>query len=111
MNYEKAVFSRCDLVSMLAFAQKGAGHQNIHIKNHGRVDKINSRVDNQEKRITEDRKEGDLFKKKAVADRNDLRRVNTEKQNMRKDNHGHLTKATERRLNRQLNQNSKNIGN
>ncbi|MGS0747076.1 hypothetical protein [Halpernia sp. GG3] len=99
------------LVSILSFTQKGAGHQNIHIKNHGRVGKINSIIDNQEKRITEERKEGDLSKQQAVADRKDLRIINTEKQNMRKDDHGHLTKADDRRLNRQLNQNSKSIGN
>jgi hypothetical protein len=98
------------LFSMVAFAQHGPGHQNTHIRNHPAVNKVNNRIDNQEKRIAQERKEGDLSKKQAAADRNNLKRVNNEKRDMREDDHGHLTKAEYRKLNRQLNGNSKRIG-
>lgn len=107
---KKLVLAGAVLFSMVSFAQVGPGHQNTHIKNHGRVDEVNGRINNQEKRITEERKEGDLSKRQAVADRKDLKRINKEKKNMRKDDQGHLTKADDRRLNHQLNGNSKRIG-
>lgn len=107
---KKLVLAGSILVSVVSFAQHGPGHQNTHIKNHGRVDEVNGRIDHQEKRISEERKEGDLSKKQAISDRRDLRRVNREKQNMRKDDYGHLTKADDARLNHQLNANSKRIG-
>lgn len=107
---KKLVFAGAILFSMVSFAQVGPGHQNTHIKNHGRVDEVNGRIDNQEKRITDERKEGDLSKRQAVADRRNLKSVNNEKRNMRKDDHGHLTKADDRRLNQRLNNESHRIG-
>ncbi|MBS1948047.1 MAG: hypothetical protein JST47_09800 [Bacteroidetes bacterium] len=96
-------------LSMAALAQ-GPGHQPTHIKNHPRVNQVNRRIDNQERRITDERKEGDLTKSQAQQDRKDLSEVNQEKRDMRKTDHGHLTKADQKALNQQLNQNSKKIG-
>ena len=97
-------------IGLTSFAQAGPGHQRTHIKDHPRVNQVNKRVDNQEKRITEERKDGDITKAQAKQDRKDLKEVNQEKKDMRKLDNGHLTKQDQKTLNQQLNQNSKQIG-
>jgi hypothetical protein len=96
-------------LSTSAFAQ-GPGHQPKHIPDHPRVNQVNSRIDNQEKRINEERKEGELTGKQARTDRRDLRTINQEKHDMRSQDNGHLTRADQRSLNQQLNHNSRRIG-
>ena len=96
-------------ISVASFAQ-GPGHQQTHLKNHPRVNQVNGRIDNQEKRINNERKEGEITKAQAQQDRRNLRAINQEKHAMRKQDGGHLTKGDQKELNQQLNQNSKNIG-
>lgn len=98
------------IIGIAAFAQQGPGHQRTRIAHHPRVNQVNSRIDNQEKRITDERKEGDLTRRQARQDRRNLRAINQEKRDMRKMDNGHLTKADQRALNQQLNKNSKKIG-
>ncbi|WP_339071058.1 hypothetical protein [Chitinophaga sp. 212800008-4] len=97
------------LISASAFAQ-GPGHQRTHIRNHPRVNQVNRRIDNQERRISEERREGDITKGQAKQDRKNLREINEEKRDMRKKDRGHLTKKDQSALNQQLNQDSKAIG-
>ena len=92
-----------------SFAQ-GPGHQPTHLKNHPRVNQVNRREDRQEHRITKERKEGEISHKQAQQDRRNIKAVNQEKHDMRKEDHGHLTKTDQRALNQQLNHNSKKIG-
>jgi AICAR transformylase/IMP cyclohydrolase PurH len=96
-------------LGILTFAQ-GPGYQKTNIKNHPRVNQVNERIDNQEKRIHNEVKEGDLTKKQAVQDRKNLSEMNQEKKDMRKIDDGHLTKTDQKALNQQLNQNSRRIG-
>ncbi len=98
------------ILTTAAFAQ-GPGHQRTHIAGHPRVNQVNGRTDNQERRITNQRKDGDLSRPQARQDRRNLSRINQEKRDMRKQDNGHLTKADDRALNRQLNRNSRKIGN
>ena len=97
-------------LTTVAFAQ-GPGHQRTHIANHPRVDQVNRRTDNLEKRITNERKQGDLSRSQAHQDRRNLSRITQEKRDMRKEDNGHLTKADDKALNHQLNRNSRKIGN
>lgn len=107
----KKVFIVClTLMTSAALFAQGPGHQPKHIKNHPKVNEVNKRIDNQEKRITEERKEGDLTKAQAQQDRKNLSVINQEKKDMRKEDKGHLTNADQKALNQQLNQNSKKIG-
>jgi hypothetical protein len=94
----------------LIFAQTGPGHQPTNIKNHPRVNQVNSRIDNQEHRIKEEVKEGDISKQEAREDKRNLKQINREKRLMRKQDNGHLTTSDQQVLNQQLNQNSKEIG-
>ncbi len=98
------------IITASSFAQAGPGHQRTHISEHPRVNEINGRVDNQLKRIREERKEGDLTKAQAQQDRRNLSSINQEKRDMRKMDKGHLTKTDQKALNQQLNTNSKKIG-
>ncbi|MDR3653546.1 MAG: hypothetical protein P4L34_11345 [Paludibacter sp.] len=94
----------------LATYAQGPGTQNTNIKKHPRVNQVNKRIDNQEKRITEEKKEGEITKQQAHKDRKNLSTVNQEKKDMRKMDKGHLTKKDQKVLNQQLNKNSKEIG-
>jgi len=94
---------------LFAYA-KGPGHQRTNIKDHPRVNEVNKREDKQEKRINKEVKEGEITKAQAKQDRNNLSTINQEKKDMRKADNGHLTKADQKSLNQQLNQNSKEIG-
>lgn len=96
-------------ITVLSFAQ-GPGHQPRHIPNHPRVNEVNGRIDNQERRINTERKAGELTKGQAQADRSNLKAINQEKHEMRSTDGGHLTKADQRVLNKQLNKNSRRIG-
>ena len=97
-------------ICFTSFAQQGPGHQRTHIKDHPRVNQVNKREDKQEKRITQERKEGDITKAQAKQDRKNLKEINQEKKDMRKQDGGHLTKTDQKALNQQLNSNSKEIG-
>jgi len=100
--------SLATFISAFTFAQ-GLGHQPTHMKGHPKVNQVDKRIDHQEKRITEERKEGDITKKQAQQDRKNLSTINKEKKDMRKMDNGHLTNQDQKALNQQLDQNSKKI--
>ncbi|HEV2538230.1 MAG TPA: hypothetical protein VGU03_00835 [Frateuria sp.] len=79
-------------------------------KTHPRRDQVNDRLQHQNKRIHEERKEGDLTKSQAAAMHKDDRQIRQEERDMAKQNGGHLTKQEQRTLNQQENQVSKDIG-
>lgn len=96
-------------IGLASYAQ-APGPQKTDIKNHPRVNQVNTRVDRQEKGINKGVKDGDLNKQQARKDKKNLSTINQEKKDMRKENNGHLTKTDQKLLNKQLNKNSKNIG-
>ena len=77
---------------------------------HPRVHQVNKRIVNQEKRITEERKEGEMTKAEAKEARKNISEINMQKKVMRQENNGHLTKKDQKELNKELNKNSKEIG-
>jgi len=96
-------------IATASFAQ-GPGHQPTHLQNHPRVNQVNRREDHQERRINNERRTGQISRAQAHQDRRNLRTINQEKHDMRKEDNGHLTKADQRSLNQQLNRNSRKIG-
>jgi len=96
-------------LSFTTYAQ-GPGVQRTNIKNHPRVNQVNKRIDNQEKRIKEERKEGEMTKAEAKEARKNISEINMQKKVMRQEHNGHLTKKDQKALNKELNQNSKEIG-
>lgn len=70
----------------------------------------NQRIANQNRRITQEVKEGEMTHKQAHALRADDRKIRQEERDMASQNGSHLTRADQRVLNQQLNENSRDIG-
>ena len=79
-------------------------------KDHPRREQVNNRLANQNKRIRQERKEGELTKAQATQLHREDRAIRKEERTMASTNHGHLTKAEQKSLNQQENQVSKQIG-
>lgn len=76
---------------------------------HPRVNEVNAREKNQQNRIANGVKSGQLTPKEtAKVERQQQHIVHQEKKDMAKDN-GHLTKQDQKQLNREQNRASKNI--
>lgn len=79
-------------------------------KHHPRREEVNARLANQNKRIHNEVKEGDLTHAQAAALHKDDRQIRGEERAMASQNGGHLTKLEQRTLNQQENAVSKQIG-
>ena len=79
-------------------------------KNHPRRDQVNDRLENQNKRINHEVKEGELTKKQAVALHKEDRQIRQEERDMASQDKGHITKKEQKTLNQQENVVSKEIG-
>ena len=79
-------------------------------KNHPRRDQVNDRIENQDKRISKEVKEGEITKQQAKELRKKDKNIRQEERSMARQDGGHLNKGEQRNLNQQLNQNSKEIG-
>ncbi|MEQ7873004.1 hypothetical protein ABDK56_03230 [Sphingomonas sp. ASV193] len=86
-----------------------AGHWN---RTHPARTEINERIRHQDRRIREERREGDLTRAQARSLRLEDRSVRAQEvADARADgHHGHLTRAQVRTLNSELNANSRSIG-
>ena len=79
-------------------------------KNHPRRDQVNDRLQNQNKRIKEEVKEGDMTKGQARHLHRKDRQIRREERAMASQNGGHITKPEQKVLNQQENAVSKQIG-
>lgn len=79
-------------------------------KHHPRRDQVNDRLENQNKRIRKEEKEGEITKQQAVALHKQDRQIRQEERDMASQNHGHITKQEQQTLNQQENAVSKEIG-
>jgi hypothetical protein len=79
-------------------------------KNHPRRTEVNSRLANQDKRIHQERKEGEITKAQAQKLHSEDHAIRQEERTMASTNGGHITKTEQRALNQQENQVSKQIG-
>src|ERR1700730_14093848 len=79
-------------------------------KDHPRRDQVNDRLQNQNKRIHQEVKEGDMSKAKAAKLHREDRAIRKEERTMASTNHGQITQAEQEALNQQENQVSKQIG-
>ena len=77
---------------------------------HPRREEVNMRLNNQERRITAERREGEMSQPKARALRTDDRQIRREERVDAARDHSHITKTEQRSLNRQENQVSRQIG-
>ncbi|MBS0226248.1 MAG: hypothetical protein JSS25_07920 [Proteobacteria bacterium] len=85
-------------------------HESRWDRHHPRRDEVNDRLAHQNRRIHEERKEGDLTGAQAHALHKDDRQIRQEERDMASQNNGHITKSEKHTLNQQENAVSKQIG-
>jgi len=79
-------------------------------KNHPRRTEVNKRLANQNRRIHNDVKDGDMSKAKAAQLHHEDHQIRHEERDMASQDGGHITKPEQRVLNQQENGVSKQIG-
>jgi hypothetical protein len=79
-------------------------------KDHPRRDQVNDRLQNQNKRIHQEVKEGEISKAQAGQLHKDDRQIRREERLMASQNGGHITKQEQKTLNQQENHVSQQIG-
>jgi hypothetical protein len=79
-------------------------------KAHPRRTEVNARLANQDKRIKQERKEGEITKAQAQKLHSEDHAIRQEERTMASTNGGHITKTEQRALNQQENQVSQQIG-
>lgn len=79
-------------------------------KDHPRREQVNNRLKNQNKRIRQERKEGEITRAQAQKLHGEDHAIRQEERTMASTNGGHITKAEQKALNQQENQVSKQIG-
>ncbi len=79
-------------------------------KAHPRRAEVNARLANQNRRIHQERKEGEISKAQAAKLHSEDRAIRGEERAMASTNGGHITKSEQRALNQQENQVSRQIG-
>ena len=94
----------------VAGARLVAEHDSAWQKAHPRREEVNGRLANQNRRIKDEVKEGDMSKAKAAQLHKKDRQIRQEERDMASQNGGHITKQEQRTLNQQENKVSKQIG-
>jgi len=79
-------------------------------KDHPRREQVNNRLANQNKRIKNEVKAGDITTAQAKSLHKDDRQIRQEERDMASQNGGHITKGEQKVLNQQENATSKQIG-
>jgi hypothetical protein len=79
-------------------------------KHHPRRDQVNDRLENQNKRIHNEVKEGELTKSQAAGLHKQDHQIRQEERIMASQDGGHITKQEQKTLNQQENAVSKEIG-
>ena len=79
-------------------------------KDHPRRTEVNARLANQDRRIHNEVKSGQITKAQAAQLHSEDHAIRKEERTMASTNKGHITKAEQRALNQQENQVSKQIG-
>jgi len=94
---------------MLAGVVGTASAETTWQKNHPRRTQVNHRLNNQNRRIHNDVKNGTMTRAQAAATHREDHQVRQEERDMASQNGGHITKPEQRVLNRQENGISKQI--
>jgi hypothetical protein len=79
-------------------------------QSHPRRTEVNKRLNNQDRRINHERKDGQISKSQAHALHKEDRQIRGEERSMASQNGGHITKGEQQTLNQQENSVSRQIG-
>ncbi|HME70442.1 MAG TPA: hypothetical protein VKM54_11325 [Myxococcota bacterium] len=101
------------LIALTTALVAGAGNANAETqwqKAHPRRTEVNARLANQNKRIKQEVKEGELTKQQAAKLHTEDHQIRQEERDMASQDGGHITKSEQKVLNQQENGVSKQIG-
>lgn len=107
---QKAALATLLLTLFSTSASSAVAEETRWEKRHPRRDQVNDRLARQNRRITEELKEGDITKDQAVALRKEDHQIRQEERSMAAEHGGHITRAEQRTLNQQENAVSRQIG-
>ncbi len=79
------------------------------VPDHPRVNEVNERIENQQKRIDAGVAKGEINAKQEVRDESKLTKVENQLSADEAKHNGHITKHEEKKLNKELKHNSKRI--
>jgi TRAP-type C4-dicarboxylate transport system substrate-binding protein len=105
----KILSSALALAALLSFSLASNAQDSKWERNHPRRDQVNDRLANQRERINEKTEDGQMSKREAAKLHAEDRGIRAEERNMAARDGGHITKADQRRLNRQENRVSRQI--
>lgn len=108
MKPRNYIFLAATLASGVLLSAPAAANRWEH--GHPRRDQVVDRVQHQDRRIRQERKEGDITMAQARALRLSDRSIRLQQRADARANDGHITKSEQRTLNQELNANSKAIG-
>ncbi len=97
-------------LAVVAGAASSASADTRWQRNHPRREQVNNRLANQNRRIHQEVREGDLTHAQAAALHQDDRQIRREERLMATQDGGHITRTDQRALNQQLNGVSGQIG-
>jgi hypothetical protein len=95
---------------MFASSISGAIAETKWERNHPRRDQVNDRLANQNRRINQERKEGEITRAQANRLHQEDHAIRNEERTMAGFNNGHITGAEQKALNQQENAVSRQIG-
>jgi hypothetical protein len=95
---------------LLAAASSASAEETQWQKDHPRRTQVNKRLANQNKRIKNEVKEGEISKGQAATLHKEDHQIRQEERDMAAQNGGHITKQEQKTLNQQENGVSKQIG-
>jgi hypothetical protein len=105
-----AVTATLATVALIGVASNALADETQWQKDHPRRTEVNNRLANQNQRIKQERKEGEITKAQAAKLHSEDHAIRQEERTMASTNGGHITKAEQKSLNQQENQVSKQIG-
>ena len=97
-------------LTLSGFAATAMADETQWQKDHPRRTEVNGRLANQNRRINNEVKEGELSKGQAHQLHKEDHAIRKEERTMASTDNGHITKAEQRSLNQQENQVSRQIG-
>jgi hypothetical protein len=109
MNTRKLMIALVGL-AMTAGAASAASAQASFDQTHPRRAEVNGRLENQDRRINRQEREGEITPAKAYRLRRADRRIRREERSFARHDNGHITRGEQHRLNRQENRVSHRIG-
>jgi hypothetical protein len=110
MNNRKIIAAAVFGAAAVSFASTSAFAETQWEKDHPRRTEVNGRLANQNARIHNEVKSGQITKAQGAALHQNDKQIRGEERSMASQNGGHITKTEQKALNQQENANSKAIG-